>query len=197
MKEIEVKIKIRENDDIVSKLSNIGAMKVGNLLQIDHYFSYPSKDRDFSKTDEGLRLRKTEFRPNNSEQLIFSSDLTYKGPKDASWLKMRKELVCDLKDPKNMDEILRILGFPTIAVLHKNREMWHISLEGQNIDVVIDQIQELDGKYLESEIIVDESNDRYSEEKAMELIQKFLSKLEYSKDDSIMEGYLELFIKKG
>ena len=59
MYEIETKIKIVDTGLLKKKLKELKAKKSDILDQVDTYYNYPVESRDFSKTDEALRLRKT------------------------------------------------------------------------------------------------------------------------------------------
>ena len=81
MLEIETKIKIDNLELLKKKLKQLSAKNSAILDQIDTYYNYPVESRDFSKTDEALRLRKTtESDPKTLKKLKEVVDLTYKGP---------------------------------------------------------------------------------------------------------------------
>ena len=66
--EVEMKFSIKDREAIRKKLVACAARFGGLISQVDYYFSHPS--RDYSKTDEALRLRKS------GQKVV----ITWKGP---------------------------------------------------------------------------------------------------------------------
>jgi len=128
---LEVEIKAQS-----SATAEEGVRRLGKFLhceaQADTYFQHPS--RDFRKTDEALRIREA-----GGKYL-----LTYKGPKAAGDLKIRKEIESPVQ--KNAFDLLESLGFSKALLVKKTRE--HYSLEG--FDVSIDDVEGL-GRFIEIE----------------------------------------------
>ena len=73
MIEVEAKAKINNFEEIKIKLNKLNAKKIKTEFQEDIYFNSPIVN--FAKTDEALRIRKTNTEGN--EELF----ITYKGPK--------------------------------------------------------------------------------------------------------------------
>lgn len=61
MIEVEVKARVRDRDELVEKLRSLGAEMTRRDEQRDTYFNSPH--RDFARTDEALRIRKTGAEP--------------------------------------------------------------------------------------------------------------------------------------
>ncbi|PKP56980.1 MAG: class IV adenylate cyclase, partial [Candidatus Altiarchaeales archaeon HGW-Altiarchaeales-1] len=57
MLEVEVKAKINDLEKFEKRLNEINAKFLKKEIQEDIYFNHPC--RDFAKTDEALRIRKT------------------------------------------------------------------------------------------------------------------------------------------
>ena len=94
MIEVEIKVKIDNPDEVRTRFKTKNGVYICSLLHEDTYFNMPEGLRDFRRSDEALRIRKsTEFNRNNNrstkETLYF---LTYKGTKLNSQTKTRKEL---------------------------------------------------------------------------------------------------------
>jgi len=71
--EVEVKLRV-ENPLLTTRLlEETGFSKIYECIEIDYYYNHPC--RDFSKTDEAVRIR---WRKCNSREFLA---LTYKGPK--------------------------------------------------------------------------------------------------------------------
>lgn len=172
MIETEIKIKPFISIDAIRKrLNEINAVKKDHVIEIDTYYQHPS--RDFSKTDEALRLRK-----------VLSHDLrecilSYKGPRRNSFFKKREEVeviistnTCDL-----MDKLLEKIGFTRFIVIEKEREYYSI---GECL-ITIDNVKSL-GLFIEIEC-------------AEEKLKKILEKLGISYE-VVDKTYLELMLQK-
>ena len=140
MIEVEVKAHITNFNDIKSKLKEIGAIKTDKEHQIDTYFNNINL-RDFEKTDEALRIRKTTI--NNSESKII---LTYKGAKIDTISKTRKEIEVNIEDFEKMSSILENLGFKAVANVEKYRTTYKIN----DYILSLDQVQKV-GSFVEIE----------------------------------------------
>lgn len=129
MLEVEVKAPCA---DVKPKLLALGAKKLRAEAQEDTYFNSPW--RDFSKTDEALRVRRVGKR-------YF---LTYKGPKIGSEIKMREEI--ELPVDAKIFDVLGKLGFKEAAVVRKRREMFSF----ENLLICLDCVEGL-GDFIEIE----------------------------------------------
>jgi adenylate cyclase class 2 len=115
--------------------------------EADHYFNAP--DRDFAKTDEALRIRR--IGPNNR--------VTYKGPKRDAHTKTRTEIEVPLADGEGTAEdfsrLLVKLGYRPVAVVRKVRRTFHLTRDGFDLAVTLDQVHDV-GPFAELEIGVEE-----------------------------------------
>ena len=93
LREVEVKARA-PLEHARSRLRELGARLVRVEEQEDVYFSHPC--RDFSRTDEALRLRLAPGRV----------ELTYKGPRRAGPVKSRLEVTARVVDAQRILEIL-------------------------------------------------------------------------------------------
>lgn len=193
MYEIETKIKIVDLELLKKKLKQLGSNKSAILDQIDTYFNYPVESRDFSKTDEALRLRKTtESDPKTLQTRKEVVDLTYKGPNLDKVIKTRVEHVCHLIEAEKIEEILKALSFKKIITINKHREVFELNYNGYNIEVLIDTIEHLLGSYFEAEILVkdDKLLDSYKN-----ILFSFIEECGYSKKDILPKTYLEMVLE--
>lgn len=193
--EVEVKIKVKDKKKLIDDLLKLGAIHEIDLIHNDIYYNMPQKLRDFAKTDEALRIRKSlEFKEIDGirEILKETSDITYKGPKLDSETKSRVEYLCKIADFEVMDKILVTLGFQKIIQLDKNRKFFSLNYKNKEIGVVFDTIQHLKGFYAEFEVMVSNFSDI---EESKTIIFDLMSMLGYEKKDSITDSYLELVIK--
>jgi adenylate cyclase, class 2 len=192
MFEVEIKIKIRSKEETQKILAKLGAKLKYLMKNVDIYYNYPKEVRDFSQTDEALRLRTTFLYDPKTKQLINEQhDLTYKGPKMDPKVKTRVEYVCNLKDHEEMDKIIIALGFNKVITIPKNREVYDIDFKNINYEVLIDDIEGLPGIYLEAELMVAQKEELVSgRQKLFTLIKE----LGYQEQDSIRKSYLELIL---
>ena len=140
MIEVEVKAHIESFNEIKTKLKEIEAIKSDEEHQIDTYFNNINL-RDFEKTDEALRIRKTTI--NDSESKII---LTYKSAKMDDVSKTRKEIEVNIEDFENMSSILENLGFKAVADVEKHRTIYLIN----DYIISLDQVHKV-GNFVEIE----------------------------------------------
>ncbi len=193
MFEIETKIKIVDIDLLIKKLMDLKAKRTAILDQIDTYYNYPVESRDFSKTDEALRLRKTtESDPKTLKKRKEVVDLTYKGPNLDKVIKTRVEHVCHVIEAQKIEEILKALSFKKIIAINKHREVFELNYNGNNIEVLIDTIEHLPGSYFEAEILVkdDKLIDSYKK-----ILFSFIEECGYTKKDILPKTYLEMVLE--
>ena len=77
MLEVELKYRVVDSAAVLGRLAALGATRIGEAVEADHYFNAP--DRDFKSTGEAFRLRREGA----------SNRFTYKGPKHAAATKTR------------------------------------------------------------------------------------------------------------
>lgn len=137
MKEREIKYRLMSKESYMKLkewLSKECSLK-SEVLEIDDYFQHPC--RDFGLTDEALRLRRDE----RKEQVRIY--LTYKGPRETSYMKVREEINIELASSKCHDEmmmkiLLEKLGFKHIATIEKKRIEYDCKSYTASLDIVKD-----------------------------------------------------------
>ena len=187
--EVEVKVAIRDTEDVSTKLSNLGAVHTNTEKQVDIYFNHPCKS--FESTDEALRVRKREnlvVHDKSKTGPESKLELTYKGPKIDQVSKTRFEMSTSIGDIESAKSTLVHLGFIEIATVTKERMFYSIKDMVVSIDLVKDV-----GSFLEIEKVV-ESEDEIPV--AREHIFSFLESIGLDRHDSIRESYLELLLRK-
>ncbi|MHA1876051.1 MAG: class IV adenylate cyclase [Promethearchaeota archaeon] len=113
MKEIEIKLKFNNKDEVVEAIKALGAEKKEEFSLRDRYFGLGHSD--MSNTNSLVRIR---TKNNNSE-------LTYKGDmKDNNGIWSRTELNVNISDPEIMEKILLNLTFNKIKENSSEREIW-------------------------------------------------------------------------
>jgi len=145
--EVEMKFPVADLSAMESRLTELGAEVSGPQDESDEYFAHPA--RDFSQTDEALRIRRKGD----------SNFLTYKGPKIDRTTKTRREI--DLPLPgggpaaRAWAELLAALGFASVGMVVKSRKKCHIAWQQRRIEVSLDEVEGLGG-FVELELVVDQ-----------------------------------------
>jgi adenylate cyclase class 2 len=135
MIEVEVKAPIKDIKSIKKSLKEMDSSFVESKEEKDEYYQHPS--RDFSKTDEALRIRRV------GKQVL----LTYKGPKLDKESKTREEITLDITEQvKSIEVLMQRLSFNKVIEVFKRRETYR--LEG--FEICLDRVKGL-GTYLEIE----------------------------------------------
>jgi len=165
--------------DFQARLEARGAKLGESIRQSDQYFAHPS--RDFSKTDEALRIRTVGD----------ASFITYKGPKLDTAAKTRHELELPLhpndSDGSQLREILRLLGFSAVAVVHKKRREFQLKHGSYDVVGAFDDVDGL-GLFVELELMADETSLDQAQRAVSELAE------ELALGPSIRQSYLEMLI---
>ncbi len=175
--EIKLRLKKEEEANIREKILDFGFSYLQKSIQYDTYFSSPV--RDFSITDEALRVRRCINTISGEEKTL----LTYKGPKVQSRSVSRKEIETEIKDGKAIEPLLDALMFEKVREIEKRREYYVLA----PITLSIDEIRPL-GFFMELEFMTDNK----------ESIPEFTEKL-YAIAESLgieTKSYLELIIEK-
>ena len=175
MIEVEVKLALTDSKRVEQKLRKDGFVLQKIVRETDTYFN--GVDRDFRKTDEALRVRKTEVLKN----------VTYKGPKLEETSMTRKELEIPIEDDAAMSELLVALGYHPVPSVIKCRK--YLVLD--HMTACLDSVEGL-GEYLELEILVEQEEDR---QQALQQIEERLLSLGYSMQDTTRISYLSMLEK--
>jgi adenylate cyclase class 2 len=179
--EVEQKFPLKDVAGVEQKLAGLGATAHAAVRQVDRYYSHPS--RDFSVTDEALRIRRVG-------DLNY---ITYKGPKVDQTTKTRRELEIRLPPGPEGDAgfstLLEAIGFRPVAEVKKVRRRLDVPWRGRHVEAALDQVDDV-GTYLELELRADEG----SLDAARELVGSLAEEL--GVEDSERRSYLELLLAK-
>lgn len=177
----EVEMKLRgDHDQLRERLAEREATRRDRITQRDTYFNAPT--RDFTETDEALRVRRETAGDDHQAKL------TYKGPLVGSVSKTREERETGIEHGDVMELILESLGFTRVAVVEKDREQF--SLGG--CLVVLDSVVGLE-EFVEVETQANESELDAARERVAELV----GSLGLDPDAEIRVSYLELLLEDG
>ena len=196
MVEVEVKLPLTGKCDIANKLVESGFKSGNKVRETDIYFN--GVDRDFRKSDEALRIRKTEsidggaITADSDELAKNLSDevhvLTYKGKKLDNISMSREEIEIKIDDFDGMKIVLESLGFKPVFPVIKERQYYY----SEDMTACLDFVKDL-GRFLELEILVGCENER---ECALDMIKKQIEELGFSMDDTIRTSYLSMLEAK-
>ncbi len=172
-----------------------GGKYIHSLHHEDTYFNMPGELRNFRKTDEALRVRKSttydRMDPENKEDTHYY--ITYKGKKIDTTTKSRNELETDIKNGEVMKEILKLLGFREIFTVKKERELYEFEVDGKILEALIDYIPILNEHFIEVELKAEMEREM---EQARNLLFKFLNHFGIKEEQSIRKSYLELIAER-
>ncbi len=142
--EVENKFSIADVPLWEKRLAVLGARLGDAEEQVDVYFAHPT--RDFSVTDEALRIRRVGD----------ANRITYKGPKIDQATKTRRELELPLAPGTQLvpryAELLVALGFRTVAEVQKCRRSGQLQWGPWSVAVALDEVRQL-GNFVELEIL--------------------------------------------
>ncbi|MDK2789512.1 MAG: adenylate cyclase, class 2 [Methanothermococcus sp.] len=179
---IEVEVKARLNEDeineLISKLLDMGFKRIEKKEEVDVYFN--GIDRDFSVTDEALRVRKS-LKMDTGQVKFY---VTYKGPKLDNVSKTREEIEVTVDNGAAIHKIFEKLGFKPVKPIKKLREIY----SKDDIEVSIDCVDDV-GSYVEFEKTV---MDVSKKEDALQSLLDLMKSLNISNDKLERKSYLEL-----
>lgn len=172
---IEVEVKVAaDHDDVRERLRELGAERQGVKTQRDTYYSAPH--RDFTETDEAVRVRVEDG----------EAYLTYKGPKKEDGTKSRKEVEVGVGSAGEAGEVLESLGFREFGVVEKRRVVYELG----DYEVALDDVEGV-GEYVEVE--TEARGEDYVE--ARDGAVEILRRLGLDPGESVRESYLELLVE--
>jgi adenylate cyclase class 2 len=174
MLEIELKVKVLSLAPVRENLREANALFVSRSYERDTYYNAPH--RDFTQTDEALRVRYV----NNA------AVVTYKGAKLKNLgLKAREELNTAVESGEIFEQILSRLGFIRTAGVGKWRETYTLG----PATISLDDVEGL-GTFIEIEVIADGARDTILSE--IDRVKKELG----ITGEAILDSYLELLLSR-
>jgi adenylate cyclase class 2 len=149
MLEVEMKFPAPNFAALESRLAEWQARPDPPRDDADTYFRPP--DRDFARTDEAFRMRRTGS----------ANRATYKGPKVDAQTKTRTEIEVPLADgdavAADFERLLKHLRYQPVATVRKRRRVFHLNRGGFALEVCLDEVVDV-GRFVELEIQADESH---------------------------------------
>jgi len=143
MLEVELKFPCPKLEPVRAALLRLGARPSGSKAESDLYFNAP--DRDFSRTDEALRLRRRGR----------ENFLTYKGPKIDRSTKTRVEVEVPLANgpaaARDAVSLLAYLGYRRVSWVRKRRRSLSLRRNGFPVEACLDEVDSV-GRFVELEV---------------------------------------------
>jgi len=174
MLEIELKAKVSSLEPVRKRLLERHATFCGRVHEHDIYYNAPH--RDFSETDEALRVRYVEG----------DAVVTYKGAKIKDLgLKAREELNTAIESGEVFEHILARLGFVKSAEVNKWRENYRLD----NTSIALDDVEHL-GTFVEIEVLAETGTAQ-----ATTGIGRLAKELGVE-GEPILQSYLELLLSR-
>ena len=140
--EIELKFPVDSLESVEVALAERDVIPGAAVQQKDQYFAHPQ--RDFSQTDEALRVRKLDG----------SCEVTYKGPKLDDVSKTRREIEFALPagDADQAVQLFQELGFRPVATVVKQRRKAKVTWHRLTVTVALDAVEDV-GFFVELEVL--------------------------------------------
>ena len=118
MVEVEIKVSVRDEKQVVNQLESMGFIKSKLVRESDIYFD--NEQAQIKNSDGALRVRSCE----NITEATSDTFLTYKGPKMDEISMTRKELETPIGDMETGKQILMSLGFDRFYSVVKTRQYY-------------------------------------------------------------------------
>lgn len=174
MKEIEVKAKVDDRDELMQKLLALGCVFSEPITQKDRIFIPEGHSIPVENGVNVLRIRE------QSGKYILTLKQQVTNQLDC----IEKELIID--NPEEMAGICKLLGFFEVSHVVKTRQ----KSKYQGNEICLDTVERL-GEFIEVEKLAEEGN----AEVIQEQLFSFLESLGISKTNQVTDGY-DILLKK-
>ena len=176
MYEVEVKAKLKNRQEVIKKLENLGCKFGEELHQVDHIFV--PKGASFPTPFEVpvLRVRK------QNDIYIFTMKISQTGRQDS----IEREI--QISDGKEMIEILNAIGYAEFVIVDKKR----IKTKLRDMEIVLDEVKDL-GEFMEVEKIVTHEDPEERKKIQIEL-SDFIETLGVPKEDLLVNSKYDIML---
>ncbi len=172
MREIEIKLKVKNREELLRALTERGCVLSEKINQHDTIYSHPTFYQAGNQMKEGAivtRIRQQDDRTEFTLKQQQSHELD------------NNEYELAITDPVTMDKILKVLGFYPTSEVKKIRQTGKL----EDYTVCLDQVEKL-GNFIELEKLTDDTIDPVLVE---EELFHTLESLGLSRNDQIKKGY--------
>jgi adenylate cyclase class 2 len=167
-KEIEVKAKVNNLEELKSKLIELGC--IFNEPEVQEDTTFVNFDGDytvFMPETNFIRIRKTK------DSIIF----TLKRPQSNELDCIEREV--KVSDSKQLQDMLKFMGYHSVVNLTKTRT----KTKYNDMEICLDEVKEL-GSFIEVEKVVEGNGNLVQEE-----LFSFLETLGINREDRVLNGY--------
>lgn len=177
MKEIEIKARLKNPEEVIEKLKSLGCVFEDPITQRDVVYA------ENVGTLEIFRANKVflRIRVKNNSKILFT--LKKRGVNDLDSLEHEVEI----SSKEEMEQIIALIGYREAVQVNKIRTITHYN----GCEICIDDVENL-GTFIEMEKLT-ESGDS---EKIQEELFKFFESLGISRTDRAVSGYDILMMQK-
>jgi adenylate cyclase class 2 len=183
MVEVELKYRLDDPEELLTRLIARGAARGVETAQVDLYLDHPV--RRFEETDEAFRIRWDE-----RDGLA----LTYKGPRLDPMSKTREEIEIGITGGEpgcdSAATLFGRLGFREVRRVSKRRTTFQVASDGREVAVSIDDVEGI-GLFVELELIADEGD----WQAARESLERLAQILGLAPVQAERRSYLEMLLK--
>lgn len=172
--EVEIKAKVENEEKILEKLKQLGAVFEGEETHIDQYYNHPCRNLTKSKTKELIRIRDLGKKAELGYHVVTGKNSAHE-----------HEVICE--DAKQLHEILKLLGCTLMITIKKKRKKYKLKWKSRDVEAVIDDVEKI-GKFIETEIMVNEEN---QVEEANKLVKELMIEILGSEEDFIRLSKVE------
>jgi adenylate cyclase class 2 len=168
-KEIEIKIKVENFENLINKFSDLGCILSEPVKQEDRIFTnFPDEEfADFKAGINFLRIRKS------NGKILFTLKQSLINELEG----IEKEL--EISDDQEMKETLELMGYHEAVQVNKMRR----KTQYKDYEICFDEVEDL-GSFVELEKITDEDSERVQKE-----MFDFLLSLGVKTTDRVINGY--------
>ncbi len=178
MKEIEIKVKLRDKREIMEKLEALGCVFSPQVKQKDTvYTRVIGTVAEYLTNDHFPRIRET-----NEGKFFFTVKADLSKHKNLS--KIEHEI--EIQDAKTLEQALLLMGYKTANTVTKNRQKGMVG----EYEVCIDEVDDL-GTFIEVEKMAEENIDQVRKE-----LLDFTISLGVLPEDEVKRGYDLLMLEK-
>ena len=121
--EKEIKLKVENFDNVISKLKKLNAKFLGKTFQ--RTIRFEKGEGELEKKGLFLRVRKG-----------FKNELTMKIKKNNDNVFEREEIEIEVEDTEKVRRIINNLGFDKEKIMEKNRSKWQLG----EVDICLDEL---------------------------------------------------------
>ncbi len=172
MREIEIKIKVKDLESIKKQLEEKGCILSNPISQRDVIYSKDGDTQEWGNAKEGditIRIR----------HLNNGAELTLKKQKSSELDNLEYET--EVKDPEALHNILLTLGYTPIVEVKKVRQKGRMG----KYEICLDQVEQL-GSFVELETL---TSDDVDPERTQEELYRVIESFGLSRNDEEVRGY--------